>query len=78
MSTEKFSPSTAKVLESLSQGDFLSLGVDHIAYIKPVTLNDRTAWSVNAADGKAISVHLTAHAAAAAARQHELLPIGVH
>ena len=35
MSTDKFSPSTAQVLGSLSQGDFLSLGVDAIAYIKP-------------------------------------------
>jgi hypothetical protein len=43
-----------------------------------VNLNDRQAWSVNKADGTAISVHLSPKAAAAAARQHELLPIGVH
>jgi hypothetical protein len=76
-STEK-STEAAKVLQSLSARDFLSLGVNHIAYIKSVMLNDRPAWSVNAADGKALSVHLTEQAAAAAARQNHLLSVHTH
>ena len=73
----KYSASVGGTLQALSTADFLALGADHIAYIKPVKLNERVAWSVYAADGRAISTHLTAHAAAAAARQSELLPINV-
>jgi len=77
-STDKISPVAARVLESLSPRDFLSLGINHIAYIKPVALNDRLAWSVNAADGTALSVHLTEQAATAAARQNHLLSVHTH
>ena len=72
------SPNAAKVLEMLSPDDFLALGVNHIAYIRPISLNDRVAWSVFAADGTALSVHLTEQAANAAARQSNLYSVHTH
>ncbi len=76
--TAKTATEASKVLSSLSPGDFQLLGLHHIAYIKPVVLNDRMAWSVYAADGTSMSVHLTEQAAAAAARQNHLFSVHTH
>ena len=71
-------PSPAAVMKELSTQDFLRFGLEHIAYVRPGDLNERTAWSIFSADGKRISVHLTEEAAVAASRQRDLKPVRVH
>ena len=66
------------VMKNLTTQDFLRFGADHIAYIRPASLNARTAWSIFAADGQKLSVHLTEAAAVAASRQRDLKPVRVH
>jgi hypothetical protein len=65
-------------LRSLSQQDFARLGVEDVAYLRPVVLNGAAAFSIHAADGTPIGAAPSAQLAAAAIRQHEMEPALVH
>ena len=58
--------------------DFRALGLAQLAYVKPVTADGRTAYSVHAADGTEIMVMTDRATACAAVRQHDLEPLSVH
>ncbi len=58
--------------------DFRALGLAQLAYVKPVTADGRTAYSVHAADGTEIAVMADRAIACAAVRQHDLEPLSVH
>ncbi len=58
--------------------DFRTLGLAQLAYVKPVTAEGRTAYSVHAADGTEIAVMADRAVACAAVRQHDLEPLSVH
>ncbi len=58
--------------------DFRALGLAQLAYVKPVTADGRTAYSVHAADGTEIMVMADRDTACAAVRQHDLEPLSVH
>lgn len=71
-------PSPTEIMKTLSPQDFLMLGADHIAYVRPAKLNERDAWALHAADGKQLSVHLSEPAAVAATRDRDLRPMRLH
>jgi hypothetical protein len=58
--------------------DFKALGLEQLAYVKPVAADGRTAFSVHAADGTEIAVMADRAIACAAVRQHDLEPLSVH
>ncbi len=58
--------------------DFEALGLEHLAYVKPVTVDGQTAFAVHAADGTEIAVMSDREVARAAIRQHDLEPVSVH
>jgi hypothetical protein len=58
--------------------DFRALGLAQLAYVKPVTADGETAYSVHAADGTEIMVANDRATACAAVRQHDLEPLNVH
>ena len=58
--------------------DFRALGLAQLAYVKPVTVDGQTAYSVHAADGTEIVVMKNRATARAAVRQHDLEPLSVH
>ncbi len=58
--------------------DFRVLGLAQLAYVKPVTADGRTAFSVHAADGTEIRVMTDRATTCAAVRQHDLEPLSVH
>ncbi len=58
--------------------DFEALGLEQLAYIKPVEVDGRTAFAVHAADGTEIAVMPDREVACAAIRQHDLEPVSVH
>ena len=66
------------LLRRLSQQDFLALGVQQLAYIRPVTVNGIKAWSIHAADGTQLAIHDDEVAAQALTRQNELQPLTLH
>ena len=46
----------AQMLKGLSVKDFLSFGVQEIAYIKEIEIDNEIAYAVHAADGTPLSV----------------------
>lgn len=63
------------LLKQLSPQDFLALGVQQIAYIRPVMVNGVVAYSINAADGTQLAIHNDQNEAMALTRQNELQPL---
>lgn len=66
---------TAKLLKELSMQDFLSVGLDQVAYVKCIEDDN---FSIHAADGSQISVMETYDTAIAAIRVNDLFPVTVH
>lgn len=67
--------SGSSLLKQLSPRDFLSFGVQQIAYIRPVMVNGALAYSINAADGTQLAIHNDRNEAVALTRQNELQPL---
>ncbi len=62
----------------LSEQQLAALGVSHIAYVKPVTINGVQGFAIHAADGTPMAVAGNWDVAVAAVVQHEMLPLSVH
>jgi len=62
----------------LSEQQLAALGVSHIAYVKPVTVNGVQGFAIHAADGTPMAVAGDRDVAVAAVMQHEMLPLSVH
>lgn len=63
---------------TFSPQEFALLGVQDIAYVKRVIVNDAPAFAVCAADGTQIAVLSDYQVALATVRQHDLDPLSVH
>jgi len=62
----------------LSAEQLASLGVSHIAYVKPIMINGVQGFAVHAADGTPMAVAGDREVAVAAVMQHEMLAVSVH
>ena len=67
-----------QTIRDLSTYDFATLGVEDIAFVKPVQANSTAAYSIHAADGTEIGLVSDRNVAFAAVRQHDLEPLSVH
>ena len=65
-------------LRQISSREFASLGMEHVAYIKRVTVNDGVGYAIHAADGTTVAVLENRDVALATVRQHDLEPLSVH
>ena len=65
-------------IHDISPQQLAMLGVQQIAYVKPVVLNGTTAYAIHAADGSPMAVAAERDAALAAIVQHEMVPALVH
>lgn len=68
----------ASDLRQLTVRDFASWGLQDVAYVKRITVNDQEGWSIHAADGSHVGYAPNRELAFAAVRQHELEPYSVH
>lgn len=66
------------MLRQLSPQDFAAFGVDHVAYVRPVTIEGVDAFSVHAADGTPLTVLPKRDVAFAAIRQNDMEPLSLH
>lgn len=66
------------LLKNLSTQDFLNLGMRDVAYIRPVSIENKTAYAIHAADGTPLKVMDTLAAAAVMVRENDLEPVTVH
>lgn len=65
-------------LRHITPTEFALLGMQDIAYVKRVTVNDQAAFAIHAADGTQIAVLADRDTAFATVRQHDLEPVNVH
>lgn len=66
------------LLRTISTRDFLNFGVQQLAYIRPVKVEDKTAYAIHAADGTPLSVMESMDTAVIVVRHNELEPVTVH
>jgi hypothetical protein len=62
----------------MSDRDMAALGLQEVAYVKPVSTANGVAYAVHAADGTEIAVMANRDVAFAAIRQNDLRPVSVH
>jgi hypothetical protein len=62
----------------LSHKDLALLGVQDIAFVKSVRLEDETVYTIHAADGTQMGLSPTRDVAYAAIRQQGMEPVSVH
>jgi hypothetical protein len=65
-------------IRSISAREFAALGIQDLAYVKRVLVNDVVGYAVHAADGTQIAVLPDRNVAFATVRQHDLEPLSVH
>ena len=63
---------------SLTSRGFASLGLEHVAYVKPIVENARPTYAIHAADGTCLTVVADRLVAIAMIRQHDLEPASLH
>jgi hypothetical protein len=65
-------------IRHMTVSQLASLGVSHLAYVKPVVVNGTRAFAIHGADGTPMAVAGAEDLAFAAIRQHEMVPALVH
>ncbi|MBX7146926.1 MAG: DUF1150 domain-containing protein [Alphaproteobacteria bacterium] len=65
-------------LRTMSENEFAVLGMQGIAYIRPIIVDDKQAYSVHAADGSRIGIAPTFESAMVGIREGNLEPLSVH
>ena len=65
-------------LRAISPQDFATLGMQGMAYVKRVVVNDVVAYAIFAADGTQVGLAPSRDIAVASLVQHELEPLSVH
>jgi hypothetical protein len=65
-------------IRNLSRRELALFGMQDVAYIKQVMVDDAVGYAVHAADGTQIAVLADRDVAFATVRQHELEPLSVH
>lgn len=65
-------------IRALSPADLGKLGLQQVAYVKPVMINGAHAFAIHAADGTPMAVAPDQSLAMAAILQHEMIAALVH
>jgi hypothetical protein len=63
---------------TISPQDLMVLGLNQIAYIRPVVENGQHLFAVHAADGTRLGILPTRDMAVGALLQHDLEPVALH
>ncbi len=65
-------------IRHISSEQLAQLGLQQIAYVKPVVVNGTACFAIHAADGTPMAVAGDREVALAAIRQHEMVAAQVH
>ena len=65
-------------IRKMSQMQLLELGMEQMAYVKPVWMDGTTAFAIFAADGSPMAVAADCDMAVAAIVEHEMVAAMVH
>jgi hypothetical protein len=75
---EQATPPAVIDIHNISPQQLAMLGMQQIAYVKPVEVNGTTAFAIHAADGTPMALAEGRDIAIAAIVQHEMVPALVH
>ena len=67
-----------EVLKQISSREFALLGMNEVAYVKRVVVNDEAGFAIHSADGTQIALIADREVALATIRQHDLEAVSVH
>ncbi len=76
--TANFAPGTILDIHHISAAQLASLGLEEIAFVKPVMTEDGPAFAIHAADGTPMALASNIPLANAAIIQNDMLPNLVH
>ncbi len=76
--TANFVPGTIFDIHHISVAQLAALGMEEIAFVKPIVTEDGVAFAIHAADGTPMAIAPNANLARAAIIQHDMLPNLVH
>lgn len=65
-------------LRHISPQEFATLGMQGIAYVKRITINDVVGFAIHAADGTQLALLPDRDTAFATVRQNDIEPVSVH
>jgi hypothetical protein len=77
-SNEGAAMAVAVDIRHISTEQLAQLGLQQIAYVKPVVVNGTAAFAIHAADGTPMAIAGGLDVALAAIVQHEMVPAQVH
>jgi hypothetical protein len=63
---------------NMSSRELALFGMQDLAYVKPIMVNDALGYAVHAADGTQIAVLPSREIAFATLRRHDLEPLSLH
>jgi hypothetical protein len=69
---------TIEQMRSMTANDLAMLGMQDIAYVKPVVVDGNASYAIHAADGTQMALIGDRDIAFAVVRQNELEPVSVH
>lgn len=76
--SNRFGPGVIMDIHTISQAQLATLGLEEIAFVKPVMTPNGPAFAIHAADGTPMAIASNAPLAAAAIIQNDMLPNLVH
>jgi hypothetical protein len=76
--TANFVPGTVLDIHHISAAQLASLGMEEIAFVKPVMTENGPAFAIHAADGTPMAIASNVNLAAAAIIQNDMQPSLVH
>ena len=65
-------------LRQISAQEFALLGMQDVAYIRRVVVNDEAGFAIHAADGTEVAILPSRDLDFATVRKHDLEPVSVH
>ena len=71
-------PGTVFDMHKISTQELANLGMEEIAFVKPVMTDNGPAFAIHAADGTPMAIASDAMVAQAAIIQHDMVPSLVH
>lgn len=70
--------SSLERIRQMTPADLAALGLQWVAYVKPVEYEGEKAYAIHAADGTQMAVVKSRDAAFATIKQNDLEPVSVH
>ena len=69
---------TSTSLKHISQNDWLTFGLEDIAYLRPTVVDGQPVFAIHAADGSQLALAVSRDVGIAAMQQHELEAVSLH